>query len=517
MTLANSLSADDLITELEIGKATLNFILERFSPLLNSQFSNGNDQYLPSVLPLLIQIRDLMSSGMLPSQIEKIIENEIKEPSHEDQGDQFHNSGKDIRMNQEALDFIRDMVSDIRGHQGRIARAHEKRAEAEERKAVAIEKRADAEDKKADAMNNIAMALQEMNQLRSVDSQAMEVAGQAARALTMDEDTSPLDDPGNVEEEDWDTTPLDGNGLDGNGLDGNGLDGNGLDGNGLDGNGLDEDFEDPLAGMSELLNHPEPDSHPIDTEDLDGLTEDIDILSLQEDEPGLSEEDLDDLSALIDTVSEPETQSDHLEDLLEGDISLPEPDDLSLLVDAASDSVDEAPDMDDLYSLVEDVHTDTDDLSLLVDLNPSMEPEQTDDLSALIDPEPIEDTGQDDLSLLVDMPTTNANPGDTGDDLWSLVDGAGSIDEATPQDDLSALIDPAPAEPSLKPDITPDEDLAKYKAAVMKIIIELKSQGLSAKETTDRLNQDEVATLSGKPRWREEVISKIYGFIDSTK
>jgi len=448
---------------------------------------------------VLIRIKDLMSSGILPSQIEEIIGNEILGPPLDAQS---QNTGSDIRMNQEALSFIRDMVSDIRGHQGRIARAHEKRAEAEERKAVAIEKRAEAEDKKADAMNNIAMALQEMNQLRALDSQTMEVAGQAVQALTMDEHSTPslnnsidLDDSNIENEDDWNI-------------------------NHLDGNGLDEDFEDPLAGMSELLNHPEPDPQPIETVDLDDLTQDIEDLSLQADDPGLSEGDLDDLSGLIDTVSEPETESNDLDRLLAEDIPLPEPDDLSLLVDEVSNAAEKVLDLDDLYTLVEDIPADADmdDLSLLVKPDQSMEPDETDDLSLLIDPEPVENAGQaapmDDLSLLVDTPA----PGDdTRDDLWALVDKVAEKQTNTNIDDLSALIAPAPAEPSLKPDITPDQDLAKYKAAVMKIIIELKSRGLSPKETTDRLNRDEIPTLSGKPLWAETAIAKIYGFIDTAK
>ena len=90
-------------------------------------------------------------------------------------------------------------------------------------------------------------------------------------------------------------------------------------------------------------------------------------------------------------------------------------------------------------------------------------------------------------------------------------------------DDLSALIDPVeenapePSQPSLKPDITPEQNLNAYKAAVMKIIIDLKSQGLTPRETTDRLNGDDVPTLSGKPKWAEKAISKIYGYIDSAK
>lgn len=511
MTLANSLNVDDLTTELEIGRGTVNFILERFNPQLRSHFSNRNHLYSPSVIPLLIKIRDLMSSGMLPSQVESILENEALGPTPAPPKNQAPDN--EIRMNQEALAFIQEMVSDIRGHQGRIARAHEKRAQAEERKAVAIENRAKAEDKKADAMNNIAMALQEMNQLRAVDSQTMEVAGQAARALTMDEPMSPPDDPGEFDAPDtqspgdddvWKT--------------------NHLVGNDSGNEEWDDDFEDPLAGMSELLDHPEPESQTIETVDLEGLSEDLDDLSLLADDPGLCEGDLDDLSALIDTVSEPAPESDDLDGLLEeDDVPLPEPDDLSLLVDSASDSAETDLDIDNLYSLVEGGPSDTDmdDLSLLVGQDLLAESEDMDDLSILIDPEPEENTVEavpmDDLSLLLDPPAPNK---EATDDLWTLVD----TDEGRtniPMDDLSDLLDPVetapPNPPSLKPDITPEQDLTKYKAAVMKIIIQLKSDGLSPKQTTDRLNRDEVSTLSGKPSWAENAIAKIYGFIDSAQ
>ncbi|RLB89341.1 MAG: hypothetical protein DRH26_11785 [Deltaproteobacteria bacterium] len=83
-----------------------------------------------------------------------------------------------------------------------------------------------------------------------------------------------------------------------------------------------------------------------------------------------------------------------------------------------------------------------------------------------------------------------------------------------PMDDLNALIDDTP---SLRPDITPEENLKKYKAAVMKIILGLKTQDLSAEETTRRLNQDNVQTISGKSEWSETAISQIYKFIDSAK
>ena len=81
-------------------------------------------------------------------------------------------------------------------------------------------------------------------------------------------------------------------------------------------------------------------------------------------------------------------------------------------------------------------------------------------------------------------------------------------------DDLSALLDKTP---SLKPDITPEENLKEYKAAVMKTILQLKTDGVSPKEATRRLNEDGVQTISGKSQWSEMAISQIYKFIDSAK
>jgi uncharacterized protein YlxP (DUF503 family) len=88
------------------------------------------------------------------------------------------------------------------------------------------------------------------------------------------------------------------------------------------------------------------------------------------------------------------------------------------------------------------------------------------------------------------------------------------MNEGEPLDDLGALINDTP---SLKPDITPEDNLKEYKAAVMKIILGLKTQNLSAEETTKRLNQDGVQTISGKSQWSEKAISQIYKFIDSAK
>ncbi len=432
MNPSNPLDVDDLIRELGAGSTTVKFILDRFSPLLSPYRTQDDNQYAPLILPMLIRIHEMLSSGMLPTQIETIFEAEHKnspEVSRPETKDESNNG--DIWMNREALSFIQDMVKDIRGQQERIAAAHEKRADAEERKAVAIEKRADAEEKKAAAMNNIAAALQEMNQLRSFDSQSIEVAGQAAHAMIVGGS-----DPESPAKDTIPPTESDENN--------------------------DDVIEHPQVDVETVLDAPQTDvnSHnDLNTNNVEP------ILNTGADE---------------DTLTKDSLEHGSLTDI----------DDLSLLVDEAKVPEDE---MDDLFALVDTV-------------SGPQEMNTIDDI--------------DDLSLLIESPSPSHNVSDTLDDLSRL------IDEPEPDDtldDLSALIEPeahvineeASNLPSLKPDITPQEDLAKYKSAVMKIIIDLKAQGLSAKETTDRLNKDGVATLSGKPKWAEPAILKIYGFIDS--
>ncbi|WDP86133.1 MAG: hypothetical protein HUN05_14190 [Desulfobacter sp.] len=223
--------------------------------------------------------------------------------------------------------------------------------------------------------------------------------------------------------------------------------------------------------------------------------------------------DLDDLSILVDTDSDK-----GLDTLLDEETALPPLDDLSHLIDQTPTEPNGQSDMDDLFSLVDNTTesslsldqeaADLDDLSLLAN-EPATNEKDTashgmDDLSALVnDINPIsnEEGKMDDLSQLLDAPSIPPKaPEPLGEDLWTLVEKKSET-----------------SQPSLKPDINPDQDVNKYKAAVMKIIIELKSNGLSPKEATDRLNKDEVATLSGKPQWGENAIKKIYGFIDSAQ
>lgn len=532
MTRSTLLTIKDLINELNMGKATLKFILQQFSPWIPTQIVNDETYYTEQAVTTLLKIKNFLDTGMLPEQIEAFFAQEaqmLKTTAKHSSGNQ-----KTVPIDIESASMLKEMFQAYIEKQDRIAQAQENLVRVEDRKADAMEKRAAAEEKKADALTNIARALQEMNQRHSNVPQAMEVAGRAVESIALEE--SP---------------------------------------------GLDESLPDTHFDENEYLSE---DSFPMedpfqdqDYEDIGGTDfSNMDDLSLLVNETALTPGDIDDLSSLINSVSDPYSTLDELESLLDetpstSEISTPshDMDDLSKLVDsddhAADDKNDNENDLDDLFSLVgmdadvpKDVNENLDDLSRLIEPERDTRTGDLDDLSALIEePEQTQET-MDDLSLLVDDAGKESEQSASGDDirtddLWSLIPDAENSNReiqgqagqsvAVPEmDNLSALINIVPDDslasdtttsedqkiiddptesltdtPSIKPDISPDQDMKKYKAAVMKIIIGLKEQGLSAQQTTDRLNRDDVATLSGKPTWGLKAIEKIYGFIDSAK
>jgi DNA-binding transcriptional MerR regulator len=464
MTRSKLLTIKNLINELDMGKATLKFVLHRFSPWLATQVVNDETCYTEQAVTTLLKIKKFLDAGMLPEQVEASLaqEAELLKASASVQ----HPAGNQgtIPVDIASVSMFKDMFQAYIEKQDRIALAQEALARVEEKKAGAMEKRAAAEEKKADAMTNIALALQEMNQRHNAAPQAMEIAGRAVETMALEE--SP----------------------------------------------------------------------------------DMDDLSLLVNETALTPEDIDDLSSLIDSVSDPDSD---LEDRPEETRSAPETndqpndmDDLSKLLDSDLSSSnspdnrndnkdDNEDDLDDLFSFVDmdtdapkDLNGDPDDLSLLVD--------GTGEESGQVPPGA--DTQTDDLwSLVSDTQGSNqeiqspAEPSADGlapemDNLSALINEAPENSQATAdttseenEDSVDAPTDSLTETPSIKPDISPDQDMKKYKAAIMEIIIELKEQGLTARQTTDRFNHDGVATLSGKPTWGLKAIEKIYRFIDSAK
>nr|WP_320014955.1 hypothetical protein [uncultured Desulfobacter sp.] len=540
MTRSKLLTIAALRDELNMGKATLKFILNRFGPWLTTQVVDDETCYTEQAVTTLLKIKKFLDAGMLPEQVEAFLAQEAEmlkatasvQPSADNQGT--------IPVDMESVSIFKDMFQVYIEKQDRIALAQEALARVEEKKADAMEKRAVAEEKKADAMTNIALALQEMNQRHSATPQAMEIAGRAVETLALEESAE------------IDESPLDTNFNENENL-----------------------FEDPVPMDDEFKDQDHEDIGDMDSSNMDDL-------SLLVNETALTLEDIDDLSSLIDSVSEPDSDLGDLENLPEETQSAPEMnnlsddmDDLSKLIDSdlsSPNSLDNKDDnkdineddLDDLFSLVDmdtdvpkDLNEDLDDLSKLIEPVGDERGGDLDDLSALLgEPTQSQEPIMDDLSLLVHGTGEESGPVPPGvdtqaDDLWSLVSEAeGSNQEiqspaeqladAPGMDDLSALINKVPDNsqittdttpayknsigaptdslketPLIKLDVSPDQDMKKYKAAVMKILIELKEQGFTAQQTTDRFNRDGVATLSGKPAWGLKAIEKIYGFIDS--
>ncbi len=481
MVQENFLSIKDISRELNTGTTFTKFLLKRFEAFLSPELSNGYPVFPPDTVPLLIKIKTDIDSGKLPSNIEQELSRKLDQKETAPAFDRLSN--EDIRVSPDGLKLIKDLFNDISRQQERIALAHEKRAAAEERKAVAIEKRADAEEKKAFAMNNIANALQEMNRLKVQDPEMIKIAHHAADSLICD-DRFPEMDPIDVSKPHV--------------LPGETGDSDSPDFTGDEANALENKMV--LDDLSSLIKeHP-----PLDTDDLSMLFDET-----PDNAPQGEPVPMDDLNRLLD----PGPRGTAL-------------DDLSLLVDDPKDQASApASDMDDLASLIDTRAAEpgpaieTDNLSALIDVEASTSGIQDmDDLSQLIDEGDKATKDQDNLSLLID---TQMNPAGTTeqDDLSKLIDEVPRQQvppdaPAQPMDDLSALAkDISP--PSLKPDITPKENLEAYKAAVMKIILQLKSDGSSAQEATDRLNKDEVPTLSGKAQWSIKALEQIYRFIDS--
>ena len=504
------LTISQIAQELNAGRATIKFILKRFEKWIPGEIREGQSIYSSRLIQTISDTMEKLDIGILPSQIEKELEQ--RAPANDAADGSLKEN--DIRLSRNGFDLLTSLFTDIGAQQKRIAKAHEKRAEAEERKAVAIEKRAEAEEKKARAMNNIANALQEMNRLRGVAGPAEQIAHRAVSALTGSEIETNTHSPENAVPSAPDTV----------------------------------DADDTLDDLAVLLQD-------IDTSEDLVLSKDIPPAEDHSQENGgLSTGDentrlleLDDLSSLIDAgdiVSKKPVEADSDEDL----------DDLYTLIkdttglDGAGASSSHK--LDDLSKLIDSVSEPSDGVATPDDITVPAEEIKLDDLSELIDHEQQEtaDTSieMDDLSLLVsDMDSPLPAPADTNepldsdgmDDLSLLIepgqessgDTLPASSDSEPLDDLSALIDPlgaAPAEaeetravtppaPAVTIDFSPSDDIEKYKAEIMKLIIGFKKDGMDAQQVTDLFNENQVKTLSGKPEWSLKAIAQIFKFIES--
>ncbi|MBP9598406.1 MAG: MerR family transcriptional regulator, partial [Desulfobacter sp.] len=154
MTRSTLLTIEDLIDELDMGKATLKFILHRFSPWLVTQIVDDETYYTEQAVTTLLKIKKLLDTGILPEQIEDSLTQEaemLKDTAKHPAGNQGT-----IPMDIASASMFKDMFAVYIEKQDRIDLAQEALARVEARKADAMEKPAAAEEKKAAAMTNIA-------------------------------------------------------------------------------------------------------------------------------------------------------------------------------------------------------------------------------------------------------------------------------------------------------------------------------------------------------------------------
>ncbi len=511
MSQIGLISVSHIAEELNAGQATVKFVLKRFKNWIPSEDKNGQSIYPVPVIKTIANIVEKLDMGVLPSDIEKDFKAGIQSGSPASPAD------NDIRLSKNGLNLLNDLFKDLGKQQKRIAEAHEKRAVVEERKAVAIEKRAEAEEKKAQAMNNIAAALQEMNRNRNgADTTADHITHQTVSALIEDESNfdMPAEDKSQMESPDNDQ-PL--------------------------------QTADPVDNLASLITDDDILEDLVLSEELPEVhEEELDQELTADNEETYQLLEMDDLSVLI---SEEKAQNPDIEKL----------DDLTALLDDSAGNFSDS--TKDQIRQVSQTNTepddssgshDLDDLSKLIDSvsddkTPKDRGEDTaatlDDLSALIDEDGLTNDNterqpeMDNLSLLIDEPEDNTSPNaetkvssDKIDDLSLLIEPSSQqVEQAQDQpetnvehlDDLNELIEEPEVQseddslPEVKTKINPDDDIEKYKAEIMQIIIGFKNDGLDAQKTTDILNKNSIKTLSGKPEWSHKAISQIYKFIES--
>ncbi len=464
----------EIAEELGVSKITVEFWLKRFNKWLPHTLEKNKKLYSMKTFNKFLFIAERINAGMLPSEIEKSLKENFSKKSDNNldvknlRTDSVENLQKQL-SDGDTAQLLQSFVTSFDSNQERIAKAHERRAEAEERKAIAIEKRAEAEEKKAIAMNNIANALQNMKHEVWPGNTENLIKSETAGAILLDEtSTDELSDELFIDDSPSDDSLTD--------------------------DSLTKDLSNDESGVEDSFSS-DPERNEFSEE------------SYIDDFHGEKQSDIDDLSLLVDIDADKEKTSQD-----SSAISSAVPfhdvhdtlDDLSLLLDP--DEVNNS------ATSNTNIHDDLDDLSRLLDENEKTATEK--DKNGKYESENEDETENnetgnniDDLSLLID---------DKPDDLSLLIDEKEKDNEDN-MDNLALLIEDEAEkiQDNLKPSVTLKENFDQYKSEIINSIIKLKKEGLSVEETTTRLNNAGVITLSGKNRWGVKTIAKIYKFIES--
>lgn len=455
----------EVAQHLNVGVSTVKVWSKRYSKWLPATAKNNEIVFPQKTLETLQLIAECTESGMEAEAIEMVLDDTLEEISDNNNDSDIKSEQSEPEKNDPTKTFdnmakggIDDILLEILNQQKKIASAQDRRATAEERKAFALESRAEAELLKANVMQEMLTVFKEQSVQTTVSSLMNRIQQM----------------PGPSPSE------------------------------------LDFDFNEKIEELQELTEsfpeetQPEPPQRTesvVDSEDevtapLPEVKETVEpeLSPPEEEVPSAQQEDIDDLSQLIEPQETAVTE--HSDDI----------DDLSLLID--SDNSELSDDMDDLSLLIDDAKTAEVDTT-----------DDIDDLSALLEKseEKRVDVDIDDLSLLIEG-STNQNAEDI-DDLALLIDEkpAEQKSASDDMDDLSLLIDPPAKQVKEKVQEKP-APAGDHKSQVLSKIIKMKEKdGLSIEATIQKLNDEGIKTLSGKGQWDTKTITGIYKYIDSGK
>ncbi len=503
----NLMTPSMLAKELNVGRATVSFWLNRFSRWLPYTWGDEEKKYHKDILQTLQFISEKINSGMATTDIEKFLDDANTNSSTKSELNNISSfiptlksliqdtpnispSSQPFLLSDNSIKLISSIVEKYYTHQERIAAAQERKAEAEEQKAEAeklkaqaLAKRAEAELQKASAINNLADAIKNISAdfIHSLADKDIFSNFNTQSKSTFSSNQQSKDNSNEFKNDD---------------------------------NYLQDSSFDDLDSLVEDIKYKESEDNK--NSEID------DLYSLIADDH--YEEEIDDLFSLIE---EDDNEIDDLSSLIEGNKE--QIDDLYALIDyVQNDNLKPEildSDVDDLMALIDDNNVGEAVSNNLLNSDNSNS-DIMDDLSALIDEEPtylspdILDSDVDDLMALIDNEDEILIKPKSDKLLNNSLESNIIDNDDDSMDDLFALVEPdnESISPKIeKPKASLEENFEKYKAEVINIIIKLRKDGYSVEQTTELLNNEGIKPLSGKNRWTTKMISKIYKFIEAAE
>ncbi len=452
---------------LNVDESTIREWQDQYESWIPYAGHGKNRRYPQMALNVLQLIAKKTTANIEIAEIENILKQQY--PVDADAGQEALPENNEMvqheNINENIPVVFKNLLEDFSKQQIRIADAQERRASAEEKGTYALEKRADAEKLKAEALSSIAKSLSQINLTGSANT-------------IFDEAHADIDDIVN-------DLSMQGKAQDFEEL---------------------TDFTDP-SEIEESVSVPQYSSDQ-DASDLEDLTEAVEEIQ-QVETP-----DLADLAGLVDDT--PEDDANELPELSEIIEEYTE-EDAHDLADLA-DLVDEGPQKEAIGEISELSEPELSEIDEETKEKEAPSPEETPvqaapdltDLSGLIEEDEEEKSKNlADLSALVEDTSAQEPKDIEGLEEDPITSKADTSSTDTSQDVLA----------SDKKQSTPQQvSKNDYKKKMMAIIINLKEKkGLSIDQTAKLLNDEGHKTISGTGIWNNDMVEKIYGYINSIR